>query len=73
MVKIKMHAIYDHFPEHNPLPGEKYIDAYGDLKVTECKGPGKNIALLFEPRALIQDAYDYVYNHPEYFSYIFTC
>lgn len=72
MLKIKMHAIYDHFPEHNPLPGEKYIDAYGDRKVFDCKAPGKNIAMLFEPKALIQDAYDYVYNHPEYFSYIFT-
>lgn len=72
MLKIKMHAIYDHFPEYNPQKGDKCINCYADRKVSECKRPGKNIAMLFEPKSLIADAYKYVSEHPEYFKYIFT-
>lgn len=73
MVKIKMHALYDHFPEHNPLPGEKYIDCFSDHKIRECvQGSRTNIAMLFEPRSLMGDAYDYVMQHHDYFRYIFT-
>ena len=72
MIKIKMHAMYDHFPDHNPQPGEPFIDCYSDSHVFECNGPGKNIALLLEPRSMLRDADRYVDEHPEYFRYIFT-
>lgn len=72
MIKLKMHSMYDHFPDHNPTAGEPYIDCYNDNFVQECKGPGKNIALMLEPRSMIGSAYDYVYEHETYFKYIFT-
>lgn len=72
MIKIKMHAMYDHFPDHNPVEGEPFIDCYSDTYVKQCKGPGNNIALLLEPRSMIGPAYDWVEEHESYFRYIFT-
>lgn len=72
MIRIKMHAMYDHFPDHNPVEGEPFIDCYSDTYVEQCKGPGDNIALLLEPRSMIGPAYEYVAAHPDYFRYIFT-
>lgn len=73
MIKIKMHAMYDHFPELTPINRlEPAIDCYSDTYVEQCKGPGANIALLLEPKSMIKPAYDYVEAHPDYFRYIFT-
>lgn len=72
MYKLKMHAMYDHFPDHNPVEGEPYIECYSDTFVNMCKGPGNNIALLLEPRSMIGPAYDWVEEHESYFRYIFT-
>lgn len=72
MIKIKMHSMYDHFPDHNPVEGEPYIECYSDTFVNMCKGPGNNIALLLEPRSMIGPAYDWVEEHESYFRYIFT-
>lgn len=72
MIKIKMHSMYDHFPDHNPVEGENYIECFNDMYVKECKGPGKNIALLLEPRSMIGEAYNYVNEHYDYFKWIFT-
>lgn len=73
MVKIKMHAMYDHFPDLNPTNRlEPHIDCYSDMYVFECTKPGANIAMLLEPRSMIEKSYEYVYDHPEYFRYIFT-
>jgi hypothetical protein len=72
MIKLKMHSLYDHFPEHNPVEGERYLECYSDMYVRECKGPGMNIALLLEPRSMINEAYEYVWQHPDYFKAIFT-
>lgn len=72
MIKLKMHAMYDHFPDHNPEPGDRYLDCYSDLYVQNCMEPGNNIALLLEPRSMIAPAYEYVAAHPEYFKLIFT-
>lgn len=73
MIRIKMHAMYDHFPELTPINRlEPAIDCYSDTYVEQCKGPGANIALLLEPKSMIKPAYDYVEAHPDYFRYIFT-
>lgn len=72
MYKLKMHALYDHFPDLNPLPGEAYINCYCDNNVKECNTPGRNICLLLEPRSMIGGAYDYVSLNSHLFSYIFT-
>lgn len=72
MIKLKMHALYDHFPDHNPGSGDRYLDCYADLYVQDCASPGDNIALLLEPRSMIGTAYEYVSMHPEYFKLIFT-
>ena len=70
-MKIKMHAMYDHFPDLNPKEGEEYIDCYSDTYVEQCRAPGKNIAMLLEPKSMIAPAYSYVQEHQEYFRYIF--
>ena len=73
MVKIKIHALYDHFPERTPKEGEPYIDMYCDTYVKDCKiGSRTNVAMLLEPRSMIGDAYEYVWNHSDYFGLIFT-
>lgn len=71
-MRIKMHAIYDHFPERNPIQGQPYIHCYADSKIVECKSPGKNIAILLEPRSMLGEYYDYALEHYNYFNYIFT-
>ena len=73
MIKIKMHAMYDHFPELNPTNRlEPQIDCYSDMYVFDCKKPGANIAILLEPRSMIEKSYEYVYEYADYFRYIFT-
>ena len=63
MVKIKMHAMYDHFPELTPTNRlEPHIDCYSDMYVFECTKPGANIAMLLEPRSMIEKSYEYVMN-----------
>lgn len=72
MIRLKMHAMYDHFPEHNPVAGEPFINCYADTHVNKCTEPGKNIVMLLEPRSMIAPAYEYVEAHPDLFRYIFT-
>lgn len=72
MLRIKMHAMYDHFPDHNPAPGEPYVHCYSDTYVKEITPGQKAFALLLEPRSLIPDAYDFVQANPEHFRYILT-
>lgn len=72
MMRIKMHAMYDHFPDYNPKPGEDCINCFSDTYVKECKEPGRNFALLLEPRSMIGDAYQYVFDNAHLFAYIFT-
>lgn len=73
MIRIKMHSIYDHFPDLHPLPDEPYVDCYSDHKIEECTEYHKNnIAMLFEPKSLLPDAYEFVMNHADRFRYIFT-
>lgn len=71
-LRIKMHSMYDHFPDKNPVQGQPYIECFSDSHVTECKSPGRNIAMMLEPRSMIGEYYDYVYEHQDYFRYIFT-
>ena len=73
MIRLKMHAMYDHFPELNPINDlEPHINCYSDTYVNMCTGPGLNIAMLLEPRSMIGPAYDWVEEHESYFRYIFT-
>ena len=72
MIRLKMHAMYDHFPDHKPVPGEPFINCYADTHVNKCTEPGKNIVMLLEPRSMIAPAYEYVEAHPDLFRYIFT-
>lgn len=73
MVRIKMHAMYDHFPDRHPVEGEPYLNFYSDSHVYECKSYDKrNVAMLLEPRSMLGRADDYVFAHPDYFGAIFT-
>lgn len=73
MIRIKMHSIYDNFPDLHPLPDEPYVDCYSDHKIEECTAYHKNnIAILFEPKSLLPDAYEFVLKYADRFRYIFT-
>lgn len=71
-MKIKMHAMYDHFPEHHPVPGEPCIEMWSDSHVFELKEGQKNVALLLEPKSMLGDAYEFVKANANSFRYIFT-
>ena len=72
-MKIKMHGMYDHFPNHNPLPFEPYIDCYNDVACFTEEIAPNSIALLIEPRSL-QDTYKWLELKRNWrkFKYIFT-
>lgn len=73
MVRIKMHAMYDHFPDRHPVEGEPYLDFYSDNYINLChQGSRTNVAMLLEPRSMLGYAYNYVLEHPDYFGLIFT-
>lgn len=73
MIRIKMHALYDHFPDLHPVPNEPFIDCYSDHKIAECTEYRKNnIAMLFEPKSLLPNAYDFAMEHGDRFGLIFT-
>lgn len=71
-VRLKMHSIYDHFPERNPVEGEPFIDCYNDSFVLKVRPGETAIALLLEPRSLVPDAYEFCEEHPDLFKIIFT-
>lgn len=70
-MKIKMHGAYDHFPNHNPLPFEPYIDCYNDWQIKNCIEPN-SIALMIEPRSLQPDNYKWLEKNYHKFRYVFT-
>lgn len=73
MVKIKIHALYDHFPDRTPQEGDRFIDMYCDTKVHEVIPGSRNaVAMLLEPRSMIVDAYAFVEQNPAMFRAIFT-
>lgn len=71
-MKIKMHGYYDHFPNHNPLPFESYIDCYNDWSIKGNYIAPNSIALMIEPRSLQPDNYTWLEEHYNKFKYIFT-
>ena len=71
-MKIKMHAMYDHFPDHHPAPGEPCIEMWSDSHVFGLKEGAKNVALLLEPKSMLGDAYEFVKANAGSFRYIFT-
>lgn len=69
-MKINLFSLYDHFPNHHPVPFEPYIDMYNDefvLQATEG-----SCALLVEPRSISAKAYEYVEQNYKQFKYVFT-
>lgn len=72
MLRIRMHSMYDHFPEHNPVDGEPYIEMYNDNCVMDVTWGHKNTALLLEPKSMIGMAYQFCKDHADQFRYIFT-
>lgn len=73
-MKIRLFSPYNHFPEHVPKEGEKYIDCYNDgfIKKMFPVDPEKSIALLIEPRPLQPKIYEYVEDNYDDYKYIFT-
>lgn len=71
-MNISMHAMYDHFPEHHPVPGQPCIEMWSDSHVFGLKEGTKNVALLLEPKSMLGDAYEFVKANANSFRYIFT-
>lgn len=70
-MKIKMHSQYDHFPNHNPLEGEKFIHCYNDGMIN-IPIEQNSIALMIEPRPLQQGNYDRLLSDYSKYKYVFT-
>lgn len=70
-MKIKLHSPYDHFPNHVPEKGEKYIECFNDAYV-RYPAPRNSIALLIEPRSIQPGVYEYMEKNYSKFRYIFT-
>jgi len=70
-MRIKLHSMYDHFPNHHPVDGEPYINCYNDTYVKGEVEPG-SIALLIEPRSLQADTYNYMEQNYQKFKYVYT-
>ena len=71
-MNINMHAMYDHFPDHHPVPGQPCIEMWSDSHVFGLKEGRKNVALLLEPKSMLGDAYEFVKANAGSFRYIFT-
>lgn len=72
MVRIKMNALYDHFPDHAPVDGEPFLNFYADTYVDQVQDGEKAVAMLLEPRSMLGPAYDFVEEHGDKFGLIFT-
>lgn len=75
MISFKEHHKYtDGFFQELCPEKDKYIDVYYDQEVIKCSkdNANKQIAMLLEPKSIIDDAYEYIAAHPDYFKYIFT-
>ncbi len=70
-MRIKLHSMYDHFPNHHPVDGEPYINCYNDTYVKGEVEPG-SIALLIEPRSIQPGIYAYMEQNYKRFRMIFT-
>lgn len=70
-MRINMISPYDHFPNHNPVDGEPYINCYNDFHVWDEIKPN-SIALLIEPRCLQPEVYKWVEQNYKKFAYVFT-
>ena len=47
MVRIKMNALYDHFPDHAPVDGEPFLNFYSDTYVDQVQDGEKAALRLF--------------------------
>ena len=73
MVKIRLHSYYDHFRNHSPGAGDKFIHCYNDIfAIKREQIRSDDIALLIEPRFIQPDVYTYVEQHYFEFAYVFT-
>ena len=73
-MRIKLHSPYHHFPNHEPVKGEDYVDCYNDSFIVSEKPINKNtsIALLIEPRPLQPKVYEYIAKYYNRYKYVFT-
>ena len=71
-MRIKVHGMYDHFPNHHPVDGEPYINCYNDYRVKDKKIESNSVALLIEPRSIQPDIYQWMEQNYEKFKIVFT-
>lgn len=72
-MKIEMHGLYDHFPNHVPdIPFEPSIDCYNDHFCMICDIAPNSIALLIEPRSIQPGVYEWIEQNYKKFKYVFT-
>lgn len=71
-MRLKMHGFYEHFGNHKPINGEPYINCFNDNFCVQTSVPKNSIALLIEPRSIDKRGYEWIENHPNQYSYVFT-
>lgn len=71
-MRLKLHSLYDHFPNHNAIDGEPYIPCYNDKYVINNGVEDNAIALLIEPRPLLPNVYEYIEKNLNKYKLIFT-
>ena len=70
-MRLRVFSPYDHFPKHNMVQGEPYLNCYNDRYVLGNVKPN-SIALLIEPRSLIPENYKHIEDNPDKFDLVFT-
>lgn len=68
-MRVNLYSYYNHFANHKPVDGEKFINCYNDDFVRNQSG---GIALLIEPRSIIPGVYEYMDQHYGDFDFVFT-
>ena len=72
-MRFRCFSPYDHFPNHNMVEGEPYINCYNDWYVKKVDSrPAKKVALLIEPRSLQPEIYRWMETNYERFDLVFT-
>lgn len=71
-MRVRMHSFYDHFPHHNPVANEPFVDCYNDSFCAKSGTEPNAIALLIEPRSIDRHGYEWIEQHPDQYKYVFT-
>lgn len=71
-MRVKVHSIYNQFPNHREVVGEPFINLYVDTNCMNEEIESNSIAVLIEPRSIQPNVYKWMEQNYEKFRYVFT-